>query len=232
MLANNESAKDTGHYPGVCFALAMAGCAVKLWNGEWEPAERNISLMQDYSRAANSMYWQNYVDVFRSGLPGVIQSSTVKERKELGHRSHWDPRHWENLSVLRSGYAPTQMLERANTDRCWWCTPEILRLEAERLVAEIGASGKLLAEGLLNRALSVAEEQGARLWRLRTLISIARLGQDTRPSRTVLEGSMLRSVNSLKDSLYQTCVKRFNFSKGDVKDDKPTTQVGQVALPR
>jgi hypothetical protein len=182
-----ELALEARHSTGVCFALAMAGCAVKLWNGEFDVAERNIALMLDYSRAANSMYWQNYVEVFRSGLPSIIETTTARERQELGHKAHWDARHWENFSVLRPGYATAQVLNRAKIDRCWWCTPEVLRLEAERVVAELGDAGRPLAEELLEHALSIAEEQGARLWRLRILTSMVRMWQDDSRSRSLIE---------------------------------------------
>ena len=182
-----ELALEARHSTGVCFALAMAGCAVKLWSGEYETAERNIALMLDYSRAANSMYWQSYVEVFRSGLPDVIKTCTARERQDLGYKSHWDPRHWENFSVLRPGYAPDQMVQRARYDRCWWCAPEVLRLEAERITVEANDPKRLIAEELLKQALSVAEEQGARLWRLRILTSRVRLWQDDRRSRPLLE---------------------------------------------
>ena len=181
-----ELALEARHSTGVCFALAMAGCAVKLWNSEFSTAERNIALMLDYSRAANSMYWQSYVEVFRSGLPGVIDTCTARERQDLGYRSHWDPRHWENFSVLRPGYAPAQILKRAKFDRCWWCAPEVLRLEAERIAADPHRPDKLVAEELLKQALSIAEEQGARSWRLRILTSMVRLWQDDPRSRKLL----------------------------------------------
>jgi predicted ATPase/DNA-binding winged helix-turn-helix (wHTH) protein len=173
-----ELALEARHSTGVCFALAMAGCPIKLWNGEFSSAEHNIALAQDYSRAANSTYWQNYVEVFRSGLPSVTESRTAKARQDLGRRSNWDPRHWENFSVLRVGYAPPHLFERAVSDRCWWCTPEILRLESERILAELGPAAKRRAEALLQQALSVAEDQGALQWRLRIHTSIVRLWHD------------------------------------------------------
>jgi predicted ATPase/DNA-binding winged helix-turn-helix (wHTH) protein len=170
-----ELALDARHSTGVCFALAMGGCAVKLWNAEFQIAERNIALMQDYSRAANSMYWQNYVEVFRSGLVSAMERYDARTRRELGIRSQWDSRHWENFSVLRAGYAPMDMLERAHRDRSWWCAPEILRLEAERLCFDEGTTAKKKAESLLRLALDVATEQGALLWRLRVLTSLVQM---------------------------------------------------------
>jgi predicted ATPase len=173
-----ELALEARHSTGVCFALAMGGCAVKLWNGEFHIAERNIALLQDYSRAANSMYWRNYVEVFRSGLPSAMEKYAPRNRQDFGMKARWDPRHWENFSVLRSGYATSQMLERAKRDRCWWCAPELLRLEAERILIDQQHVGKVSAEALLQQALEVATDQGALLWRLRILTSMVRTRRD------------------------------------------------------
>ncbi len=83
-----EQALDARHSTGVCFALAMGGCAVKLWNGEFRMAERIVPLMQDHSRVADSMYWQNYVEVFlsgfhpwRSSMTRVLEENMVSARK-------------------------------------------------------------------------------------------------------------------------------------------------------
>jgi predicted ATPase/DNA-binding winged helix-turn-helix (wHTH) protein len=173
-----ELALEARHSTGVCFALAMGGCAVKLWNGEFQIAERNIALLQDYSRAANSMYWRNYVEVFRSGLPSVMEQYDPRVRQDFGLKARWDARHWENFSILRPGYATPQMLERAKRDCCWWCAPELLRLEAERIVTEPQHVGRASAEALLQQALEVAASQGALLWRLRILTSLVRLRHD------------------------------------------------------
>ncbi len=188
-----ELALDARHSTGVCFALAMGGCAVKLWNGEFQIAERNIALMQDYSRAANSMYWQNYVEVFRSGLPDVMDEYDARARKDFGVKARWDSRHWENFSVLRPGYASAKMLERAQRDRCWWCSPEILRLEAERLWTEEGVTAKKAAESLLRLALDAATEQRALLWRLRVLTSLVQLrrgGAGLQEATALLSGTV------------------------------------------
>ncbi len=131
------------HSTTICFVLAMAGCPIKLWNGQFAAAGRHIALLQEYARAANSPYWQNYVAVFRSGLPIADLYPSRVTRAFMNTQSAWDPRHWENISVLGQGFAPPHLLERAKSDRCWWCTPEILRLEAMRLIVEARPGGDI-----------------------------------------------------------------------------------------
>ena len=188
-----ELALEARHSTGVCFALSMGGCAVKLWNGEFDVAERNIALLQDYSRAANSTYWRNYVEVFRSGLPAVMEMYQPQARQDLGVKARWDSRHWENFSILRPGYATSKVLERAKRDRCWWCAPELLRLEAEKIFMNEQHVGKASAEALLQQALELATEQGALSWRLRILMSQVRMrhgGQGLREATELLASTV------------------------------------------
>ena len=60
-------------------------------------------------------------------------------------------------------------------DRCWWCAPEILRLEAKRIRIEDGLQAKKASESLLRLSLEIATEQGGLLWRLRILTSLVEL---------------------------------------------------------
>jgi hypothetical protein len=85
------------------------------------------------------------------------------------------------------------MLERAQRDRCWWCSPEILRLEAERLWTEDGVTAKKAAESLLRLALDAATEQRALLWRLRVLTSLVQLrrgGAGLQEATALLSGTV------------------------------------------
>jgi predicted ATPase/DNA-binding winged helix-turn-helix (wHTH) protein len=170
-----ELALEARHSTTICFALGMAGCPVKLWNGEFADAQRHIAMLQEYAKAANSIFWQNYVAVFRSGLPVSDSRPSGLASQYFGAKAGWGPTHWENISVLGPGFAPPHLLQRARKDRCWWCTPEILRLEATRLIAEAGPDAQARAEEMFEQALSVAEEQGALMWRLRINTSTARL---------------------------------------------------------
>ncbi|WP_263357233.1 ATP-binding protein [Acidicapsa ligni] len=170
-----ELALEARHSTTICFALGMAGCPIKLWTGQFASAERHIALLQEYAKAANSTYWQNYVAVFSRGLPlSELRQSTLARQNVYGEAG-WDPRHWESISVLGQGFAPPHLLERAKRDRCWWCAPEILRLEAMRFIVKAEPCALSRAEQLLEQALSIAEEQGALQWRLRINMSIAHL---------------------------------------------------------
>jgi predicted ATPase len=73
-----------------------------------------------------------------------------------------------------------------------WVLPELLRIEAELALAAGGDDARNAAHRLLQEALGLAREQGARSWELRVAISLARLWQQMRrtdEARTMLARS-------------------------------------------
>ena len=68
----------------------------------------------------------------------------------------------------------------------YWYTPELLRIKGELLVAEAQMAQ---AEVCFTRALVVARQQSARLWELRSVVSLVRLWQ--RQGKTAQGGALL-----------------------------------------
>jgi tetratricopeptide (TPR) repeat protein len=68
-------------------------------------------------------------------------------------------------------------LERVERTGERWFEAELHRLRGEAVLA-IGVDHATEADGLFRRALSVAQEQGAKLWELRASIGLARLWRD------------------------------------------------------
>jgi predicted ATPase len=66
-------------------------------------------------------------------------------------------------------------LQTVEKTRARWCAAELNRHKG-RLLLRQGHSGA--AEELYHKALSIAEEQGAKLWELRAAVSLARLRRD------------------------------------------------------
>src|SRR6202034_2765297 len=135
------AALETKQSVAICFALSIAGCPINIWNRNLEDAERNLSLLQEHARLSSSLYWKQYVDVFRLGVSAAESQPTDRQFKAGRQQSNWDYRHWENFSVLGLGFAPVLLVQRAKSAPSWWCAPEVLRLEAVRMHGE----GKLQA---------------------------------------------------------------------------------------
>jgi len=66
----------------------------------------------------------------------------------------------ETLATLDETLADNEVLARGETDRAGWCTPELLRISARRLLAPGGGDGER-AEALMLRSIETARRQGA-----------------------------------------------------------------------
>ncbi len=170
-----ELALEAHHAMSVCVVLVTGACPVNIWNRDYQSAERYIALLDDYSRVANSKFYSDHVRAFRSGLPIPDGIPTARQRQEIGLKEGWGPRAWENFAVLGQGFATAAMVERARKDRRWWCAPEILRLEALRILAQGGKESFSYAEEFLRHGLSVAHEHGSLMWKLRINTSLVKL---------------------------------------------------------
>ncbi len=172
-----ESALRAGQVVSICFALTIAGCSIALWNRDVCEVERCVAILREHATRAKSVYWFQYVHVFEIGLLAVREPEDVKRLLAEAGTARWDYRHWESFAVLGEGFAPPDFLKRAKDDACWWCAPEILRLEAHRICREEAAGAHDRAHVLLCRALSVAQQQKALAWELRIAISMLEFAQ-------------------------------------------------------
>ena len=189
-----SSAIRAGKAVAVCFALTIAGCPISLWKRDFEATERNLALLKEYAVRSRSIYWTQYVQVFQVGLGGARDPSAMESLLASVQTSKWDYRHWENFSVLGEGFAPRAFLERAKEDRSWWCSAEILRLEASRIHRTKKTNDHVMTRALLCSALEIAQEQKALAWELRVAKSL--LETATSPGEIQEARRLLRSTVS------------------------------------
>ena len=188
------SAIRAGKAVAVCFALTIAGCPISLWKRDFEATERNLALMQEYAVRSRSIYWNQYVQVFQVGLAAAQDPAATENLLAGVQTSKWDYRHWENFSVLGEGFAPRMFIERAKEDRYWWCSAEILRLEASRIHRMKKTKDRSTTRGLLCSALDIAREQKALAWELRVAKSL--LETATSPEEIQEARRLLRTTAS------------------------------------
>jgi hypothetical protein len=174
-----SSALRAGQAVSICFALAIAGCSIALWNRDISGVQRCLSLLREHAMRAKSVYWFQYVNVFEVGLQAAQEPHDAKRLLGQARTANWDYRHWENFSVLGEGFAPAEFVERAKRDAHWWCSAEILRLEAHRVHREKSEGSLDQARALLRQALSVAQAQKALAWELRLSTSLLELAQSS-----------------------------------------------------
>jgi predicted ATPase/DNA-binding winged helix-turn-helix (wHTH) protein len=187
------SALRVGQSVSICFTLAIAGCSLALWNKDVCEAERCLLILREHATQAKSAFWLQYVNVFEVGLRAIQEPHDAERFRAAAQTQKWDFRHWENFSLLGEGFAPPELVARAKQDSEWWCSAEILRLEAHRIRRESPETNGDQADVLLRQALAAAQKQGALAWELRLAMSIfefSRSSDDKRKARTLLSTTL------------------------------------------
>ena len=185
-------AEAVDHILSVCYALGEAVCPIALMTGDLAAAERSVAMLND-------MVTKHGVTVYKSLGPhlegellirrGEFAAGSIVLRAALGRlptaggvkrRNSWF------LGVLAEGLAGAEQLTEAlatidealaQADRSGqhWCITELYRVKGELLLQEAGDQSIPAAEDCLQRALGIAQEQGALFWELRAALSLARL---------------------------------------------------------
>ena len=174
-------------------AIALAAGPVALWNGHLSFAEALTTELLDQAKRFTLSHWYSWGELFEEILSwrrgegddvpipkGALQADTVAT--------------FDERLLL------PEVLDRALRGEAGWCAPEILRA---------GAVGGQREDGyaLLSRSLSIAEEQGALAWQLRTGTTLAELalkaGRNS-DGRAVLEPIVNKLVEGAKTSDVRT----------------------------
>jgi predicted ATPase/DNA-binding winged helix-turn-helix (wHTH) protein len=185
-------AQAVDHILSVCYALGEAVCPIALMTGDLAAAERSVAMLND-------MVTKHGVTVYKSLGPhlegellirrGEFAAGSTVLRAALGRlpttggvkrRNSWF------LGVLAEGLAGAEQLTEAlatidealaQADRSGqhWCIAELYRVKGELLLQEAGDQSIPAAEECFQRALEIAQEQGALFWELRAALSLARL---------------------------------------------------------
>ncbi|HEY0799909.1 MAG TPA: hypothetical protein VGD54_03635, partial [Steroidobacteraceae bacterium] len=195
---NLECAQSTGHSWSLCYALTCI-CSVVLWTGDLPEAKRLIAMLLDHSSQHSLAYWQFWGRCLEGGLAqkkGELGVARTALRDPL-----CSPLHQESLATWREELATQAAIARAENGLAGWCAAELLRVKAETLLRE-GDGNTAVAEGLLQRSLDTAREQGALSWELRTATSLAHLWQGQRRVREARD--LLASVRARFSEGFET----------------------------
>ena len=104
-----NSALKAGQAVSICFALAIAGCSIALWNRDVSGVQKYLLLLREHAMRAKSVYWLQYINVFEMGLEAVQNPHDARRLIREARTANWDYRHWENFSVLGEGFAPPSL---------------------------------------------------------------------------------------------------------------------------
>lgn len=154
-----ELALQIDHGLSVCYTLALAGCPIALYSEQPQQANERVQLLLRHAHRHSVVLFYTWAQHYARllNLPVQPASPATGLLRDI-------------LLTLRGGPVGSEQLQRARQGEAGWCTAELLRCHAEAQADE-------RTEGQLRQALEIARQQGAKLWELRSAISLARLCQ-------------------------------------------------------
>lgn len=166
-------AEMSGNPRLLCTAL-LVGVGVATWCGNIFVAGTLRDRLHQQSTLYSLEYHQLWAECLRVilSMPAGMQAI---EPLQLSVDPLTSSQYLDILGSLREELVSTDAMVRAEAGRSGWCTSEILRVKAERLLRDGGRQAATCAEVLMHRALEAARRHGARAWELRTSMSLARL---------------------------------------------------------
>ncbi|MEC5398980.1 ATP-binding protein [Uliginosibacterium sp. H1] len=158
----------------LCQVLALGVIPVAMWSGDDEGAARHVQWLIAHCTEHQQAYWlswgHRYAEVLdlRQGRADSLSAATGIQQ--------------DMMFTLSETYPGAETLCRVEDGLVAWCGPEAMRLHGEAVLDnEHGilatADAEATAETWFRRSMTMATEQSARSWMLRTAMSQARLRQ-------------------------------------------------------
>lgn len=169
-----------------CFVLSSAGCPIALWLGDDELARHYAGLLSSAAEA-NGFRYVAELAAWYAGIPD-LRLGKPRQALMLDQLNPPPPHDKDVFITAHAALCDAEAVARAEANPPHWATAEILRAHGE---ARLRAGDKAGARALFERALSLAEAQGAGLWALRAATSLAGLAESD-ATAGVLEAALAR----------------------------------------
>lgn len=154
------------------YVLSYAACAVALWTGDLDRADRYIEMLREGTARHAMPFWQIWPRVY--GHASRLRRRAAGQAAALPELQDLNGGHEDMLATLGIARCTPSALSRAENGGSAWCAAEILRVAGERF--RHGPETDLVrAEALFFRSLQLAKQQQTLGWALRSSISLASL---------------------------------------------------------
>ncbi len=185
-------AEDIDHALSIAHSIAIAGLPIALVLGRETLAERLLERLCDATDMLEMPAWSAIAELAAGWLGAARgeESATARLRDALSalHGAHFGEVHLLALSALaefqlRDGQLNDAdetieiALARSESGGELWCRPELLRIRALVLHAQMGDAGASEVQELLAAAREGALRHKANWWLLRIQIALTRLGR-------------------------------------------------------
>lgn len=179
-----QRALTINHAQSICWAITFNLCPVAIWCGDFTLARRCASIASTQSEKTFE-HWYRWSRMYRVALDDLNMPQNSPAIPEL--YAEMIPAQEDLFATFGPSLASPKIFTRLSGGTPTWCTPELMRMDAEIDQPRRTTDQK---EDLLRSAYSLSELQGARSWQLRSAISIARLKRnqdDAASGRKILE---------------------------------------------
>ncbi|MFT7773614.1 ATP-binding protein [Roseateles sp.] len=168
----------------LCHVLAFACCPIALWCGDHDSAKRFTKLLGDHAKRHSLKHWSQWARCLTS-----LQEGSTDFDAPLNDYMLWD-----TLGTVLPSTVTQETLDRAKAGISGWCAPEILRAQAENLLARTSNDPAVATQAreLLDASLKLARSQGALAWELRTATTIAEFELEENHPGKLLDGVLSR----------------------------------------
>ena len=179
------------HIPSLCSFLCDSALPIAYLCGDFAIVERYVAMLRSRTADDGKMAWWGYADCYEGAIAarrGAVAEGLGRVRAVVERRRAPSMR-WHLvflLGLLADGCAVAGLTEegvavigealaRGEESGADWCMPELLRIKGDILALQDLSDGR--AQQCLERAITLAQAQGALSWELRAATSLARLQQ-------------------------------------------------------
>lgn len=175
------------------YFLIFGACPVALWSGDWPLAAELVEKVEEVTSGTAFNVWKMNAQVYQRVLDSRLLDAgrAAAARSALVSDPSITPYLAQSLVTFDWRLLRADCLAAAETGPPIWSTAEVFRAQGEHFRSQL--QGPTQAESWFRRAIRVAEEQGARAWKLRAAVSLAGLWEETgdhRAARGLLEQSL------------------------------------------
>lgn len=177
-----------------CQVIVMGALVIAMWSGLAEPARLMAGQLVDLEKLLGFSHWLRWSRGLRA-MVALRDGEQVPASADASWFEEPEPVLADHLATLDERWLTPRCIQRVESGMVGWCAAEALRLQGERALREGSADGGGRGEALLQRSLSLARDQEAASWKLRTATSLARHWHEqgrTREARAVLEPVLAR----------------------------------------
>jgi predicted ATPase/DNA-binding winged helix-turn-helix (wHTH) protein len=158
-----------------CLVLATSSCPLYFGMEQEAAGRHHVEMLHEISARHSLARWQEWADGYQLVMDKKQTSIGFDQEFAIGTTG---PR-LESAAVAAGERIGLRLVEFALSNESGWCRSELLRLKGEL----VKSTDVAVAKELFEKAYDIAQQQGARLWELRSACSLLDIAVGSERSR-------------------------------------------------